>query len=333
MMGVGEAVRDRDVGVGIVAGDICDPLQLRLKLEAVAERQFKRAVELLQQFPSVVMQDTYDHFRSRWRINEIMDCYQEFLSRIKLLTDTAWPGWESGQPFILEGAQGALLDPVIGYKPFVTHTGSTFSDAEGILNDQDLSECEIERWGVLRAYANRHGSGPFVTEDTWLIHDMPELHNCFNDRQGRFRLGWFDLLSSRYAVSAGGKTDRLSLTGLDRLSGLPEIKVCTAYQYLGSAPTLQLDRYFRWHQSGRRIIITAIEPKVAVDEELARLLFDCQPVKYCRFPGWTEDVSSARQLDDLPTQARAYLDFLSRELKTPFGLISVGPTAEHKIEP
>jgi adenylosuccinate synthase len=337
--GVGEAVFDRQDGKGIVFGDIGKTGILRQKLEELAERHIKTARDLLEQYPSPEMREAYSYFLGRWKINEIISRYEEAAAKIRPVDGDKYLSALifSGNKIIMEGAQGILLDPVIGFQPYVTKTGSDFKAAEEILDGQNQHSLIIKRVAVLRAYATRHGSGPFVTEDNTLAGRIPEQHNCFNERQGHFRYGWFDLVAGLYALDSAGKADFLSLTNLDRLTGLEEIKVCTMYEYFGKADPQLLHEYFNWQRLRRRIIITAIRPdrKPAdslSDSSLSRLLFNCRPYRFRCFRGWQEDISKAKKLSDLPRQAREYVNFLKKNLSLPHGLLSVGPTAQQKIE-
>ncbi len=123
-------------------------------------------------------------------------------------------------PVVFEGAQGVLLDERYGFHPYTTWSTTTFANAEGLLRGTGRS---WRRLGVLRAYATRHGPGPFVTEDPDL--DRPEPHNRNGRWQGAFRVGHLDLVAARYALEVCGGADELAVTHLDAPSPL----VCRAY--------------------------------------------------------------------------------------------------------
>lgn len=119
----------------------------------------------------------------------------------------------SDRPIIGEGAQGVLLDERYGFHPHTTWSTTTFENAETVLCDADWHG-DIRRVGVLRAYATRHGHGPFPTEDARLVVAGHE-HNTTGQWQGAFRIGHFDGILARYALHACGRVDELALTHLD----------------------------------------------------------------------------------------------------------------------
>lgn len=130
---------------------------------------------------------------------------------------------QSGAVVVFEGAQGVLLDETYGFHPHTTWTDITFGNAEQLLRD---SRPLIERWGVVRTHATRHGAGPFVTEDTTLDPAGFDEFNTLGRWQGGFRVGTFDRVALRYALSAIGGVDRIALTHCDR----PIDRVCVEYQ-------------------------------------------------------------------------------------------------------
>jgi adenylosuccinate synthase len=158
---------------------------------------------------------------------------------------------------------------------------------------------------VVKAYTTRVGEGPFPTE--LLGPDGDRLRDAgaeFGTTTGRpRRCGWFDAVVARYATRINGVTDFV-LTKLDVLTGLAEVPVCVAYEV-----------------DGRR------RDELPVDQaEFARAV----PV-YESFPGWTEDISAARTLDDLPANARRYVEALEKMIKAPISAIGVGPGRDETI--
>lgn len=138
---------------------------------------------------------------------------------------------------IFEGAQGVLLDQDHGFHPCTTWSDCTFGNAERLLNEAYFTG-EKERIGVVRAYATRHGAGPFPTEVPGL--SFAGEHNGLGPWQGAFRSGRLDLPLLRYAVDACGGVDSVAVTCLDQLDQLKEpARVCTSYA--GEAP-----RATRW---------------------------------------------------------------------------------------
>lgn len=127
---------------------------------------------------------------------------------------------------ILESAQGALLDRDHGFFPHVTPSRITRRAARDVARSLGLGA--FTTWGVLRAYHTRHGEGPFPSETAL---PLPELHNPDSGPAGRFRVGWFDAVLARYALSFAGPIDHLALTCLDRVAALPERRIVTRYDH------------------------------------------------------------------------------------------------------
>jgi adenylosuccinate synthase len=212
---------------------------------------------------------------------------------------------ERGAPVLFEGAHGVLLDATRGFVPHVTATDTTFAPAER-LADRIAPGRPLFRLGVTRAYATRHGAGPFVTEDRSLTGALPEPHNVPNPWQGAMRAGPLDLVALRYALSvAAAGPVALAVTHLDRLSGLGRVRVATSYEVDGA-------------------------PANPIPE--ARHLERCRPV-YEERPGWVGDLRSCRTPCDLPPEARSLLSFLASPdgLGAPVVVASVGPSSAETV--
>lgn len=207
----------------------------------------------------------------------------------------------NGKCVLLEGAQGTLLDIDCGTYPYVTSSSTT---AGGACTGAGLGPTFIERViGITKAYTTRVGSGPFPTELSNKQGDMlRESGDEYGATTGRARrCGWLDLPALRYAVQVNGITD-LALTKLDVLSGLKEIPVCVAYA---------LD-------------------KERIEHLPCESLDKVTPI-YETMPGWHEDISRCQRLEDLPSQARGYIDFIAERVSREFCSISVGPKREQSI--
>jgi adenylosuccinate synthase len=218
---------------------------------------------------------------------------------VKLLHE----GRRAGKSFFLEGAQGVLLDIDLGTYPFVT---SSNTNVGGLLTGSGLPANAIDRVvGVIKAYTTRVGSGPFPTE----LDD--EVGQGIRDRGAEYgattgrprRCGWFDAVAGRFAVAVNG-VDHLALTKSDVLSGLDEIRICTAYRLDG--------REIDWFP--------------ADVGDLERL----EPV-YETLPGWKEDISGARAYDALPENMKRYVARIEELVGAPATWISVGPGREETI--
>ena len=203
---------------------------------------------------------------------------------------------QQGKNIVFEGAQGTLLDLDHGTYPFVTSSHPT---AAAACLGAGIGPTRIGRViGVAKAYTTRVGEGPFPTElkdDTGAL--IRKQGGEYGTTTGRARrCGWFDGVVGRYAVRING-LDYLAITKLDVLSGLEKLRICTGYNYRGD-------------------LITEFPASLKV-------LTECVPV-YEDFPGWSEDITKARKLEDLPVQARKYLDRISEVSGAPIGLIGVG---------
>lgn len=141
------------------------------------------------------------------------------------------------QRVIFEGAQGLLLDAERGFWPYVTPSRTGPEQAEQLLAEAGAPP--PLRLGVLRAYATRHGPGPFVSECAELTARLPEWHNAEGPWQGPMRVGHFDLVATRHALELSPRPpstiDALVFTCLDRLAALGSLSVCTAYRAVNGA--------------------------------------------------------------------------------------------------
>lgn len=210
---------------------------------------------------------------------------------------------DEGKNLLMEGAQGSLLDIDHGTFPFVT---SSNASGVGVSSGSGVPA----RWitnviGVAKAYSTRVGGGPFPTE----LHDetgekIRQLGREYGTTTGRpRRCGWFDAVAVRYTARLSG-VHYLSLMMMDVLSHFDELQVCVAYEINGERTT-----------------------KFPCSAEVLR---KCKPI-YETLPGWNQDVSGARKLEDFPTNARKYIDRISELISVPVGVLSVGPDREQTI--
>jgi adenylosuccinate synthase len=236
--------------------------------------------------------------------------YLGYAERIKpFVTDTSrllQDALAAGKRLIFEAAQGSLLDVDHGTYPYVTSSSSLPS---GIWGGSGVPAKFIQRIiGVVKAYTTRVGQGPFPTE----LNDGPEgigerirrIGREFGTVTGRpRRVGWFDAMAVRYTAALSG-ADEITVMLLDVLSGLPELKLCTAYEIDG-------ERHLNFPSD-------------------AYVLERCKPV-YETIPGWSEDITKARKLADLPAGARRYVDRISELVGLKVSVVSVGPDREQTI--
>lgn len=217
---------------------------------------------------------------------------------------------ESGKRILFEGAQGALLDVDHGTYPFVT---SSNSSGVGISNGSGVPGKYIDKViGIVKAYSTRVGGGPFPTEQDneigQRIRDQGNEYGTVTKRPRR--CGWLDAVAVRYTSRLSG-VDSICVMLLDVLSGLDEIKICAAYEINGNRSAM-----FPSH----------------VDD-----IREVKPV-YETLPGWQEDISGVRSLEELPAAARSYIDRISELVGVPVEMVSVGPDraqtiSNHSVRP
>jgi adenylosuccinate synthase len=212
--------------------------------------------------------------------------------------------WQrEGKRILFEGAQGALLDVDHGTYPFVT---SSNSSGVGVSNGSGVPARYINNViGIVKAYTSRVGGGPFpVEQDNEIGQQIRDQGNEYGTVTKRpRRCGWLDTVAVRYTSRLSG-VDSICVMLLDVLSGLPELKICTAYEIDGKRTNT-----FPSH----------------VDE-----LRKVKPI-YETMPSWQEDLTQAQSLDDLPQAAIDYVDRVSELVGLPVEMVSVGPARRQTI--
>lgn len=212
---------------------------------------------------------------------------------------------KEGKKVLFEGAQGVMLDVDYGTYPFVTSSNPV---GGGACTGSGYGPKMIDEIiGVAKAYVTRVGEGPFVTELTDKTGDtIREVGHEFGVTTGRpRRCGWFDAVTMRYACLVGGLTS-VALTKIDVFDSFDEIKVCTAYK----------DK-----RDGK--IYNSYPTNVYIHKYL-------EPI-YETHKGWGHDITGIRKYEDLPLNARKYLERLEELLETPISIVSVGPDREQTI--
>ena len=210
---------------------------------------------------------------------------------------------KSGAAVLLEGAQGSLLDVDHGTYPFVTSSSTT---SGGAATGAGIPPTSIDAvLGVVKAYTTRVGTGPLPTEmDDAMSERVRTLGNEFGATTGRpRRCGWFDAVVVRYATRINGLTD-VAVTKLDVLDTLDRIAICTGYEYEGDLHT---------EFPGDVTALDDIEPR------------------YEWVEGWQSSTADARRLEDLPGEARKYLDRLQELIETRITYVSVGTRRDQII--
>jgi len=291
--GIGPAYADRASRTGIRMGDLLEPTILRAALErAVAQKNALRAA--LPGLEAFELEPLYERALA-WG--------EALRDRIVDTTSLVQAALAAGGHVLLEGAQGALLDLDHGTYPFVTSSNPV---AGGACTGGGVGPLQVDEViGVMKAYATRVGAGPFPTElDDPIGRHLLEKGREFGTTTGRQRrCGWFDAVPLR-SVVAVNSVSSIMLNKLDILSGLQKVRIGVAYRLDG----MVVDRW----------------PLSVAELERA------EPV-YETFPGWDDDCSAVRRLEDLPRNARLFVDALEALAGVPIALVSVGPERTQTI--
>jgi len=291
--GIGPAYTDKFARTGIRVVDLLD--------EDVLRRKLRRSIEE----KNAILRDVYN--AEALDVDRIVEEYVEFDQKIDdYVTDTSKylaAALDRGDRVLAEGAQGSLLDVDFGSYPYVTSSHPT---AGGCCTGLGVSPTTIDRvLGIAKAYCTRVGNGPFPTElENEAGRKLREKGDEFGATTGRpRRCGWLDLVALRYTSMINGFNE-LAITKLDILSGMDELKVCTQYRYDGKT--------------------TQRFPSEAQTLERVEPLYET-------LPGWEEDISEMRHVDELPAEARDYLSFIAEYLDVEVGLVSNGPRRDQII--
>lgn len=212
---------------------------------------------------------------------------------------------QKGSNVLFEGAQGTLLDVDYGTYPFVTSSNAT---AGGACTGSGIGPTQIDRViGVMKAYTTRVGEGPFPTELSDATgKQLLEVGQEFGTTTGRARrCGWFDAVIAKYSVQVNG-LDGLAITKLDVFDGMPELKICTAYRNLETGETLN-------HFPSQLQALKNVEPV------------------YESWPGWQGSIKDVRSFEELPMEARNYLQRISQLIGCRLSIVSVGPERSQTI--
>jgi adenylosuccinate synthase len=299
--GIGPCYQDK-VGrsSGIRVGELLQPAHLRERLQAIVPRKNRVLRALVGDGAAPPAFDA----------DRVCDEYLGHAERLKPhVTDTAYllhDGLKAGKRILFEAAQGSLLDVDHGSYPYVT---SSHSLPSGVWSGSGVPARNLSRIvGVVKAYTSRVGRGAFPTE----LNDGPngigerirKIGREYGTVTGRpRRVGWFDAVATRYTAMLSGAND-ISIMLLDVLSGLDELKICTAYELDGErrttfpADSFQLER--------------------------------CRPV-YETVSGWSQPLTGVRRATDLPAPVWRYVDRIAELLALPVSIVSVGPDRDQTV--
>lgn len=291
--GIGPCYADKIQRSGIRIQDLLDD-------EVFAEKVKINIEEKNQLLTKIYGRDALDPYEI---INEFK-AYKEIINNhIKDTSLMISNAIKQNKNILFEGAQGTLLDIDHGTYPFVTSSNTSSANAAIGSGVGPLNLNKIV--GVTKAYISRVGSGPFITEQKNDIGDyLIEKGAEFGVVTGRRRrCGWLDLISLKYSVRVNSLTE-LFITKLDVLSGLDEIKLGVGYK------------------NGDEVI---------TDYPYQQdVFYNAEPV-YETFEGWSEDITSVKNFDALPENAKKYINAIEKFIEIPITFISVGPERNQNI--
>ena len=291
--GIGPCYEDKVARTGIRAVDLTDPEILEEKIRANLREKNFYLTKFLDAKPL--------------EADPILEKYIQLAERLKpYITDVSIEldqTLKAGGNILFEGAQGTHLDIDHGTYPFVTSSNPVAGSA---CAGAGIGPTQLHHiLGIVKAYTTRVGAGPFVTE----LED--EAGNYIQERGKEFgattgrrrRCGWLDLVVVRDSARLNGLSS-LAITKLDVLTGLDQLKVCVGYDIEGQ--------------------------RIASRPASMKKMAQCRPI-YKEMPGWQEDISQARQVNDLPENARAYIRTIEEITDVPVSFISVGPGRDETI--
>ena len=291
--GIGPCYMDRDNRIGIRVCDLMDEEEFAKRLQENLEIKNKE-LKLL-----------YDHEPLSY--DEILKEYKGYADRLRsyvcdtiaLLNEEI----KAGRKILFEGAQATMLDIDYGTYPYVT---ASHPISGGVAVGAGVAPNKIDKVvGIVKAYCTRVGEGPFPTEQLNAIGEkIREEGHEYGVVTGRpRRTGWLDACVVRYAGLISG-IDYMAVTRLDILDKFEEIKMCVAYKYKGE-------------------ILNEIPASLKV-------LAEVEPV-YETFAGWNTDISKIRKYEDLPENAKKYLERMAEVTGIKLGIVSVGPNRDETI--
>ena len=291
--GIGPCYADRDDRIGIRVCDLIDKEEFAKRLKENLEIKNKQIVGMYGKEPL--------------NYEEILAEYEGYAERLRpyvcdtiaLLHDEI----KAGKKVLFEGAQATMLDIDYGTYPYVT---ASHPVSGGVCVGSGVAPRDIDKVvGVVKACCTRVGEGPFPTEQLNEIGDkIRDAGHEYGTVTGRpRRTGWLDACIVRYAGMLSG-IDYMAITRLDILDDMEEIKMCVGYKYKGQD-------------------LNEIPASLKV-------LAEVEPV-YETFKGWKTDISGIRSYDELPSEARAYLERMAEVVGIDLGIVSVGPNRDQTI--
>ena len=291
--GIGPAFADKVARTGIRAGDLLDKSILKERLTQALTNKNQILTKIYGK-KTLEFDTIYEQYRA------YADRWAPYISDATAVLAAAI---DRGESVLLEGAQGFLLDPDFGTYPFTTSSSPTVA---GACLGAGIAPTRLTHvLGVFKAYQTRVGGGPMPTElndaTGEMIRELAQEYGTVSQRPRR--CGWFDGVTARFSTRINGYTS-IVVTRLDVLDKLPQLKICTGYKLDGKT----IENF--------PASITSLEK--------------CQPV-YEEVPGWETPTSDIRTFEELPANARKYLQRLEEIAACPVSLISVGKSREQTI--
>ncbi|MDX6391895.1 MAG: adenylosuccinate synthase [Streptosporangiaceae bacterium] len=292
--GIGPTYADKVARTGIRVQDLLDPGILNQKLDLVLREKNQVLTKVYNRrgIDSGAVAQEYLGYGERIR---------RYVADTGLVLNNAL---DEGRTVLLEGGQATLLDVDHGTYPFVTSSSPT---AGGACAGSGIGPTRITKViGILKAYTTRVGAGPFPTE---LVGEQGEWLRKTGGEYGvttgrERRTGWFDAVIARYATRVNGITDYF-ITKLDVLSGLDKVPICVAYDVDGTRLS---------------------------DIPMTQTEFHHATPVYEYLDGWWEDLTEARELADLPRNARAYIEALEDMIGAPVSAVGTGPRRDQTLQ-
>ncbi|MBN1615071.1 MAG: adenylosuccinate synthase [Deltaproteobacteria bacterium] len=292
--GIGPAYEDKVARIGIRVCDLMDEEIFREKLTSnVEDKNFYLAGRFHED--PLDVNAIYDEYRI------YADLIRPYVANTSVLIAEEM---RKGKKILFEGAQGSHLDVDHGTYPYVTSSSTIAANA---CCGNGVGPMAVQAVvGICKAYTTRVGEGPFVTELTGELGDrIREAGYEFGATTGRKRrCGWLDMVLVRQSIRLSGITG-IALTKLDVLTGIDKLKICTGYR------------------TGDGEYTHAVPANM-------RTFAQCEPV-YVEMEGWKEDISAARRMEELPKNARRYVERLETLADTELILVSVGAGRDETI--
>ena len=291
--GIGPCYEDKAARIGIRVGDLLRPETLSKRVYAALDEK------------NFLIENRFH--KARLNPDEVVEQYIAYGKKLSLhIADTApviQQKISAGNRVLFEGAQGTLLDIDHGTYPFVTSSNVV---AGNVCSGAGVGPSSIKKiWGVLKAYSTRVGSGGFPTE----LHDelgeeLRRVGGEYGATTGRpRRCGWLDLIIVNHSIGLNG-LGGIALTKLDVLTGISPIKICTGYKLAGKT-------------------IRTVPSDVNDLEKITPI--------YREMKGWDKPIGECRTFEDLPKNAKDYVETVQHLTGIPVTLISVGPSREQSI--